>query len=195
MDYPLNLLVIEDDAVDYLLLQRHLRKNGMDASLHQVTDPAGLDAALNDRHWQAVLSDFNVPGMDFTQTLGKIHAVLPDIPLILVSGTVGEERAIELFKLGVTDFVLKDNLARLVPAITRAMHEAEELRAKRATEHALALAIAATGLGMFDYYPQSGKLEWNPEMKRNFGLPPDAEISLDIFLEASIPKTANMSRR
>ncbi len=188
MDYPLNLLVIEDDPADYLLVQRHLRKNGLDAFMHQVSDSAGLDAALNDRHWHAVLSDYNVPGMAFTQTLGQIRSALPDIPLILVSGTVGEERAIELFKLGMTDFVLKDNLARLVPAITRALHEAEELRAKRATEDALQQAIAATGLGMFDYYPQSGRLECNAELKRNVGLQPDAEVNFDIFLSRVHPE-------
>lgn len=188
MDHPLNLLVIEDDTADYLLVQRHLRKNGLDAFLHHVTDQAGLDAVLNDRRWHVVLSDYNVPGMEFTQTLGKLRSALPDIPLILVSGTVGEERAIELFKLGMTDFVLKDNLVRLVPAITRALHEAEELRAKRAAEQALELAIEATGLGMFDYYPQTGRLEWNSEMKRNFELQPGAEITFEIFLSRAHPE-------
>ena len=184
---PLNLLVIEDTSADFLLLQRHLRKNGMDARLHQVSDPKTLADALADNCWDAVLSDYNVPGMDFVSSLARVRWVSPELPVILVSGTVGEERAIELFKLGVTDFVLKDHLARLCPAIMRALHDARELRVKRAAEEGLSLAIAATGLGMFDHDPRSGTMIWNPEMKRNFGLPVDADVNFDSVLQGIHP--------
>lgn len=183
----MNLLVIEDTAADFLLVRRHLQKNGMDARLHQVGDPGALAAALKDGQWDAVLSDYNVPGMDFAGNLGAIRSAFPDLPVILVSGTVGEERAIELFKLGVTDFVLKGNLARLGPAITRALHDARELRAKRTAEQALELAIEATGLGMFDHYPQTGEMIWNAEMKRNYGLPVDASASFDTVRQQMHP--------
>ncbi len=187
MERRLNLLVIEDTWADFLLLRRHLRKNGVDAQLHQVSDLPALADALAQGSWDVVLSDYNVPGMDFVSSLSQVRSASPGLPVILVSGTVGEERAIELFKLGVTDFVLKDHLARLGPVIMRALHEACELRVKRAAEEALSLAIAATGLGMFDYDPQRGTMVWNLEMKRNFGLPADADVNFDSVLQGTHP--------
>ncbi len=168
-----------------------MRKNGIDAQLQQVSDPQALARALVDKAWQtwdAVLSDFNVPGMDFVTSLGQIRSAAPDLPVILVSGTIGEERAIALFKLGVTDFVLKDNLARLGPAILRALHDADALREKRLAEEALALAIEATGLGMFDHDPQNGVMTWNAEMKRIFGVPQDADIDFDGVMQRIDPR-------
>ncbi len=188
MERPLNLLVIEDTPADFLLLRRHLRKNGIDAQLHQVSDPDALAAALSARSWDAILSDFNVPGMDFVNSLAQVRSVSPELPVILVSGTVGEERAIALFKLGVTDFVLKDNLARLGPAILRSLHDAHELRAKHTAEEALALAIEATGLGMFDHYPQSGLMLWNAEMRRLFGMPANAGVCFETVLQGIHPE-------
>ncbi len=188
MDRPLHLLVIEDTSADFLLLQRHLRKNGLDAWLHQVSDPQALADALADGCWDAVLSDYNVPGIDFVGSLARVRSLSSEIPVILVSGTVGEERAIELFKLGVTDFVLKDHLARLCPVIMRGLHDARELRVKRTAEEALSLAIAATGLGMFDHDPRSGRMSWNAEMKRNFGVPVDMDVNFDNVLQGIHPQ-------
>ncbi|HCE09514.1 MAG TPA: hypothetical protein DEQ40_13095, partial [Oxalobacteraceae bacterium] len=120
----LNLLVIEDSLPDFLLIERHLQKNGLNAHCRQVSNFADLEARLIDMNWDAVLSDFNVPGMIFTESLALLRSRLPEIPVILISGTIGEEKAIGLLKLGVTDFLLKENLIRLVPAIRRALLEA-----------------------------------------------------------------------
>jgi len=136
MNSPLKLLVIEDVPADFLLLERHLRQHSLDAECFRVGSDAELDAALQNE-WDVVLSDYNVPGMDFIATLQRIRAYRPNLPIILVSGSVGEETAVELLHLGMSDFVLKGSLIRLLPAILRALNEADERRARQCAEAAL----------------------------------------------------------
>ncbi len=137
MNTPLKLLVIEDDPADFMLIARHLRKQGLATECTRVASIPELEAALEADSWTLVLADYRVPGMDFESTLTLIRQRWPDLPVILVSGTVGEERAVELLRLGVGDFVLKDHLIRLVPAIERCLREVAEQRARRAAEAAL----------------------------------------------------------
>ena len=134
---PMNVLVIEDDHGDFLLVDRHLRRNGLDVACRQVADLDGIGRALAGTEWQLVLADYNVPRLQFEDGLALIRSHRLDLPIILISGSIGEERAVELLRLGVWDFVLKGNLARLVPAINRALREAAEHRARRLTELAL----------------------------------------------------------
>ena len=137
MNTDIHLLIIEDNSADFRLIVRHLEKHGLAARCHCVADLEGLEAALEQGGWDAVLSDYSVPKLDFQHALGLLQARYPDLPLILVSGSVGEERAVELLKQGVWDFVLKDSLARLVPAIERSLREAGEQRERRRAEAAL----------------------------------------------------------
>jgi len=136
MNSPLKLLVIEDVPADFLLLERHLRQHSLDAECFRVGSDIELDAALQNE-WDVVLSDYNVPGMDFIATLQRIRTYRPNLPIILVSGSVGEETAVELLHLGMSDFVLKGSLIRLLPAILRALNEADERRARQSAETAL----------------------------------------------------------
>ncbi|OIQ98498.1 cyclic di-GMP phosphodiesterase Gmr [mine drainage metagenome] len=143
MNNPLKLLVIEDVPADFLLLERHLRQHGLTAECKRVDSDVELDAALQSE-WDLVLSDYNVPSMDFRTTLRRIQAHRSSLPVILVSGSVGEETAVELLHLGMTDFILKDHFARLPSAIKRALDEADEHRARQAAEtelHKLAQAV------------------------------------------------------
>lgn len=132
-DSLLRILVLEDEPADYMLLERHMIKHKLAFTCHHVSNRAQLEPAFAE-DWDVMLSDYNVPGLDFLQTLRQVRARWPDLPVILVSGSVGEERAIDLLHEGVTDFVLKDNLARMVPAIRRALDEVTERRARRAAE-------------------------------------------------------------
>ncbi len=88
--------------------------------------------------WDVVLSDYNVPGLDFATTFEVIRQKFPDQPVILVSGSIGEEVAVDLLKNGLCDFVLKDRLHRLVPAIERSQSELAEKQRRRAAETKLA---------------------------------------------------------
>ena len=159
MDEPLEILVIEDSAADFRLIERQLERGGLPVRCHRVADLDGLTAALADRAWDVLLSDYNLPNLDFLEVLELHRAQRPDLPVILVSGSVGEERAVELLKRGVWDFVLKDRLARLVPAIEHSLREAAHRRAQLAAEEALrtseaelqaALEMARAGHWVYD---------------------------------------------
>ncbi len=137
MKTPLRILFVEDKLVDFQLVERHLRKHALNVECLRVADRRALDAALAEREWDLVLSDHNVPGLPFEETLERVQARGDNLPLILVSGSVGEERAVELLKLGVWDFVLKDNLTRLVSGIERSLRDAADRHARREAEVAL----------------------------------------------------------
>jgi len=133
----LNILMIEDVEADFLLTARHIRNSGLEATLHWVKNEAELTKALDVGPWDLVLSDYKVIGLDFLETFALVKARLPGVPVILISGSVGEETAVELLKTGLTDFILKDHLARLVPAIERCLEEEAEKRKRREAEAAL----------------------------------------------------------
>ncbi|WP_036665488.1 PAS domain S-box protein [Paludibacterium yongneupense] len=133
---PLKILIIEDEIADFSLLQRSLRQSDLSAECRRVDSDAQLDQALQE-HWDIALSDYNVPGMEFQATLRQLQARCPGLPVILVSGSVGEETAVDLLRLGLADFVLKDHLQRLPTAIHRAREEGSERRARLNAEYAL----------------------------------------------------------
>lgn len=133
----LNLLVIEDSQADYLLVERNLQQHGVEASLHRVDSYPKLIQALEIGGWDAILSDYNLPGMDFRTTLDLLRDRVPDLPVILVSGSIGEEEALELLRNGLSDFVLKDRPTRLAGAIRHSLATYKALKAKRAAEAAL----------------------------------------------------------
>ena len=142
MESPLKLLIIEDVPADFLLLERYLHQHAEDVECRCVSTIDDLGDALQSR-WDLVLSDYNLPGMDFRTILQLIQTQCPDLPVIMVSGSVGEEMAVELLHLGISDFVLKDNLIRLMPAIERALTNSRERRARQAAEQALKESQAA----------------------------------------------------
>lgn len=133
----LTFLIIEDSTADYLLLTRHLAQNGLACRCHRVENADSLRGALHVGAWDMVLSDYNLPGMVFGASLSLIQSCRPDLPVILISGSIGEEQAVDLLKQGVADFVLKNSLHRLIPAIERSLRDVAERRARRAAEDAL----------------------------------------------------------
>lgn len=137
MEQPLNILIIEDSPTDFLLEERHLRQHGLSANCVRTDTFEELTRALDSDRWDLILTDYSVPRMDFHDSFAYLQSRVPDLPVILVSGSVGEEQAVELLKMGVWDFVIKDNLTRLVPAIQRSLREAEDRRARRAAEESM----------------------------------------------------------
>ncbi len=134
----LQILMIEDVEADFLLIDRHIRRSELQAEVRWVKDGDELRAALDEGGWDVVLSDYNVPGLDFMNTLEVIKKRLPEQPIIMVSGSVGEEIAVELLKNGLCDFVLKDRPHRLIPAIKRSLNELAEKKRREAAEQKLA---------------------------------------------------------
>jgi two-component system sensor histidine kinase/response regulator len=133
---PLRILAIEDVEADHLLLKRALQQQGIAAEYLRVDSRMDLEAAL-DSEWDVVLSDYKVPGMVFRDSLESIQQRHPDLPVILVSGSIGDAGAVELLHLGLADFILKDNLSRLGSALSNALDRARERRARLAAEAAL----------------------------------------------------------
>lgn len=134
MTEPLNILIIDDSHDDFLLLVQYLERNDLSVRCRQVDSLDGLQKAIDGESWNLVFSDYTVPALDFMDSLNMIQLALPDLPVIMVTGTVGEELAVEFLKLGVCDVVLKDNLTRLLPAVQRALKEKRELEERRRTQ-------------------------------------------------------------
>jgi DNA-binding NtrC family response regulator len=129
---PLNVLCIEDTVADFLLIERTLRLAGLLGRFERVESSEALTAALAQKQWDLVLSDYAVPGMYFTDTLRRFLHHHPSLPLILVSGTIGEVKASVMVEVGAWDYVPKNSLGRLVPAIKRAMQRAALQDSRRA---------------------------------------------------------------
>jgi len=126
----LQLLLVEDSADDAALVQQALRQAGLTLVLRQVDSADAMAAALIEKRWHLVVSDYNLPGFSGTDALQLLREHAPDTPFIVVSGCVGEEAAVALMKAGADDYVMKDNLARLAPAVERSLKEAQS-RAQR----------------------------------------------------------------
>jgi PAS domain S-box-containing protein len=134
---PIQLLIVEDSDDDALLIQRQFRRVGTDVTAERVDTAEGLRTALRERTPDVVICDYNLPAFSAEEALTLIRDGDLDVPFILVSGEVGEETAAALMKAGAHDFVLKDRLARLVPAVERELREAADRHQRRATQTAL----------------------------------------------------------
>ncbi|MGQ0524633.1 MAG: diguanylate cyclase domain-containing protein [Betaproteobacteria bacterium] len=130
MDRLLKVLLLEDVAADAELETRMLKRAGMPCVSRVVSSERDLLRELEHFNPDLILSDFSLPGFDGMSALRLVRERRPDIPYIFVSGTIGEERAIDALREGATDYVLKTNLARLPTAVTRAVREAEQARAR-----------------------------------------------------------------
>jgi PAS domain S-box-containing protein len=131
---PLRLLLVEDSEDDAFLLLRHLKRGGYEIEHERVQTAADMRAALQNQAWDFVLSDHAMPNFTGMEALEILQVSGQDIPFIMVSGAVGEERAVQMMKAGAADYVMKDNLARLLPAIERELRDAQTRRERKAAE-------------------------------------------------------------
>ncbi|MBL8165064.1 MAG: PAS domain S-box protein [Anaerolineae bacterium] len=140
---PLNVLHIEDSEDDALLIKRILKQGGYAVTTRRVDTATGLRDALKSHTWDIIISDFSMPNFNGTQALQIIRESGSDLPFIVVSGAIGEEMAVAVMKAGANDYVMKDNLQRLVPAIERELRDVDERRAlKRAQDEVNKLSRA-----------------------------------------------------
>jgi len=133
---PLRIVHLEDVATDAELVARELSAGDVEASIAQVATRAAFVDALAPPP-DLVLVDYALPQFDGMAALALVQEQCPEVPVVFVSGAIGEARAIQTLKEGATDYVLKDHLSRLVPAVRRALAEAAEQRARKAAEAAL----------------------------------------------------------
>jgi diguanylate cyclase (GGDEF)-like protein len=134
MEQGLRLLILEDVAAEAELAIHQLRRAGLNCTWTRVDTEDAFREALHELRPDLILSDFSIPGYDGCSALDLTRREAPEIPFIFVSGTIGEERAIEALKAGAVDYVLKSNLERLAPAVRRALKDVAVRRAQRAAE-------------------------------------------------------------
>jgi CheY-like chemotaxis protein len=122
----LRILLLEDSPIDYELIQMYLSEGEIQAEVMRVETETDFLNALVNAQLDLILSDYSLPAFDGITALELAQGICPDLPFIFVSATLGEELAIETLKKGATDYVLKQRLERLAPAVNRALRESEE---------------------------------------------------------------------
>jgi two-component system cell cycle sensor histidine kinase/response regulator CckA len=192
MSVPLRLLLIEDSENDAALLVRALRRGGYaDLTYARVETAETMRAALAGQPWDLVISDYSMPQFSGPAALQLLLEVGIDLPFIVVSGTVGEETAVAAMKAGAHDFLMKNNLARLIPAVTRELGEAAERRerrragvAHRAAEARLAGILDATSEAIIAVDAAQRIVLFNSSAERIFGYSAAEALgqSLDILV-------------
>lgn len=134
MPEALRTLIIDDSEDDALLVARHLKKSGYDLQWERVETTEEMSSALSEKKWDIILSDYSMPDFTVRGALKLLDEYGLDIPFIVVSGTIGEEIAVETMKAGAHDFFVKGKLTRLPVAIEREVREAESRRSRRDAE-------------------------------------------------------------
>jgi two-component system, cell cycle sensor histidine kinase and response regulator CckA len=137
MNPLLNILIVEDSEDDLLLLLRELRRGGYNPNYVRVETAAEMQAALDRQPWDIVIADYTLPRFSAPEALALLQQKQQDIPFIIVSGTIGEEAAVAAMRSGAHDYLLKDNLTRLVPAVARELRESQERQQRLWAEQAL----------------------------------------------------------
>lgn len=131
------VLLVEDSPVDAALIERHLKHGGFEPELTRVESKAGLASALKERAWDVVICDHNLPSFSAPKALAVVKEMGVDVPFIIVSGSIDVDIAVEAMRAGAHDFLEKDDLTRLNPAIEREVAEASQRRRRREAEEAL----------------------------------------------------------
>lgn len=132
----LRVLLVEDSEDDALLISRELKRGGFDLFLQRVDTLPSMAKALKDLSWDIIISDHMMPSFSAPAALALLKERNLDIPFLIVSGCIGEDVAVAAMKAGASDFLLKDNLVRLVPVIQRELREAEERKGRTHAEEA-----------------------------------------------------------
>ena len=188
MTSPLNILVVEDSVTDYLLAVRHLQKQFAGLQPRRIDRLDDFQAALAEQDWDAVISDYSLPGLAFREIVEMVQSRAPDLPLILYSGNVGEEEAVALLKLGVHDYVLKDRPGRLASALQNGMSEAKARKTQRETARELAASesrfrslFEQAGVGVTEVDAGTGRIvRGNPKWCEMLGYTAEEMTGLSI---------------
>jgi PAS domain S-box-containing protein len=197
MRHPLRILSVEDDPKDTGLIQGLFETEGIVCEITRVDTQASMLDLLKQGGVDLILADYSLPSFDGISALKLAIKVCPDVPFIFVSGTLGEEVAIEALKLGATDYVLKTSLSRLVPSVQRALREAtqkaERNRAEeslRQSETYLAEAQRLSHTGSLGWKPSTGQLIWSEETFRIFQYDRTTTPTVELVLQRVHPEDA-----
>jgi PAS domain S-box-containing protein len=197
MRHPLRILSVEDDPKDTGLIQDLFETEGIVCEITRVDTQASMLDLLKQAGVDLILADYSLPSFDGISALKLAIQVCPDVPFIFVSGTLGEEVAIEALKLGATDYVLKTSLSRLVPSVQRALREATQkaerkraAEALRQSETYLAEAQRLSHTGSFGWKPSTGEIIWSEETFRIFQYDRTTTPTAELVLQRVYPEDA-----
>ena len=195
----MRILYLEDDPKDAELVQASLEAEGIVCVLTRADTQSGFIAFLRQGGFDLILADYTLPLFDGISALRIAQETCPEVPFIFVSGTMGEELAIEALKQGATDYVFKTRLSRIAPSVRRALREAEERSERRQAEEALqrnevylSEAQRLSHTGSFGWRVASGEIYWSEETYRIFGLELTILPTLDRALERIHPEDRDM---
>jgi PAS domain S-box-containing protein len=181
---PLRLLTVERSAHDAELLKVELEQAGYAPTLRRVDSPEALSVAMAEDVWDVVIVDHEPPRADALRALEVLQRQKLDIPLIVISGSIGEEAAVDLMRQGARDFVNKRNLVRLIPAIERELADSRSRYARRRAEAALALSeeryrvlAESARVGIWQVAPDGRSLYLNRAMCRLLEISGPAEVA------------------
>ena len=173
MTTPVRVLMVEDSSADAKLIMAELRRSSLALEFHRVDDADAMRTALEAESWGVVLSDWSMPRFSGLSALEVLRQSGKDIPFIIVSGTVGEDVAVDAMRAGAHDYVLKDRLARLAPAIERELRECAVRQAQRRLE-ARFRAIAERSSDALILNRADGIIEYvSAGVRGILGLPPE----------------------
>jgi DNA-binding NtrC family response regulator len=136
MSEPIRVLMVEDSENDALLIIDALERGGYSPAWERVDSPDSMATALAQRQWDIVTSDHGMPNFNAPAALELLKTTGQDVPFIIVSGTIEEDIAVGAMKAGASDYIMKDNLSGLVPAIARELRDAEARARERESEAA-----------------------------------------------------------
>ncbi|HMF68552.1 MAG TPA: ATP-binding protein [Phyllobacterium sp.] len=191
---PLRILLLEDNDHDAELIQEFLEADHFVCEITRVQTRAEFVAGLENAGINLILADYKLPSFDGLSALKLARDARADLPFIFVSGSLGEEVAIEAVKIGATDYVVKSRLSRLVPSVQRALRVARERAERKKAEEALhrsemylAEAQRLSHTGSFGWNPASGKIYWSDETYRIFECEPTIEPTVQLVLGRTHP--------
>jgi signal transduction histidine kinase len=178
MTQPLRVLMVEDSEDDATLVLFELAREGYVIDHLCVDTVDSLRQALRAREWDLLISDFSLPTFTAMDSLRVLAESGLDLPCIIISGSIDEETAVDAMRSGARDFVTKDRLARLLPAVSRELKEAAERRRRRAAEIALGeakdrmrFALEAANIGTWEARIPEGRADWSSRAEVLRGLP------------------------
>jgi PAS domain S-box-containing protein len=191
---PLRILLLEDDPTDAALIQELLEADNIASEVTRAQTRTEYLSGLEDPAIELILADYKLPSFDGLSALELAQNVRPGLPFIFVSGTLGEEVAIEALTIGATDYVLKSRLSRLAPSVKRALREAGDRARRRRAEEALrrsemylAEAQRLSHTGSFGWEILSGEIYWSDETYRIFEIEPTTQPTVQMALDRTHP--------
>ena len=197
-EHPIRILYIGDGLLDAGLLEAQIAGDGVLGEVTRVDTIAVLEAAIAQSAPDLLIVDYSLPGADGPEAVRYAHQHHPELPVIVISGTMGEEAAVECLRLGATDIVLKQRPARLAPAVLRALAEVEHHRKRRQAEmdlrqtaDQLEEAQAAAHLGSWTFDVISTQYIPSNEAYRIYGLTPGAAVRMEDVLACVHPDDRN----